>query len=379
MRSPAPHHSLGGLLPQPPPGFALRKQDILAQLARPDAEYTDASPKGSVDAGIRDLLDDINGLDGFVTTSSCAGRASVFVEGCKQQQPAAAAAASPDASCDDDDNDLDGSRSAAAPQPEGEEEEEEKEEKEEDDDGNVTMGGTAPATVAGVGGKGGGGTWLYVSHDPFPEVYKAATAPGESEKLLGLVSDSDGPAVTPGEGSPATPSRLIHFKFEPMILHVLTASPEHAQLLLKCGLQAGFRESGAINLTPAPARGGGGEETATPLVAIRSMGLGLESLVGARTGAAVESTVSSAYLRTLMGISNERFAENTKRIQRFRAALAEAAAPARKRDGTEWEDAEARRQRKKAEGLRRKAELQSQPRDTELDEALDLSLNADMS
>lgn len=158
------------------------------------------------------------------------------------------------------------------------------------------------------------------------------------------------------------------------ILHVLTASPEHAQLILKCGLQAGFRESGAINLIPAR-----GEEAATPIVAIRSMGLSLESLIGAQTGAAVESTVSSEYLRTLMGISNERFAENTKRIQRFRAAMSEAMEPARKKDGTEWEDAEARRQRKKAEGLRRKAELQGQPRDTELDEALDLSLNADMA
>lgn len=155
---------------------------------------------------------------------------------------------------------------------------------------------------------------------------------------------------------------------------MLTASPEHAQLILKCGLQAGFRESGAINLTPARC-----EEAATPIVAIRSMGLSLESLIGAQTGAEVESTVSSEYLRTLIGISNERFAENTKRIQRFRAAMAEVMEPVRKKDGTEWEDAEARRQRKKAEGLRRKAELQSQPRDTELDEALDLSLNADMS
>lgn len=205
MRPPAPHPLGAGLLPQPPPGFVLRKRDILAQLARPDAEYTDASPKGSVDAGIRDLLDDINRLDGFVTTSSCAGRASVFVEGCKQQQQQHAAAASPNASGGRDDPDGSSSEAAATPRPE------------EDDDGNVTMGGTVSATVAGVGGKGGGGTWLYVSHDPFPEVYKAAAARGETEKLLGLASGSGGPGPAPGEGSLAMPSRLIHFKFEPMV------------------------------------------------------------------------------------------------------------------------------------------------------------------
>ncbi|KAK7972796.1 hypothetical protein PG988_006930 [Apiospora saccharicola] len=245
--------------------FAARKRKILAQLAVPDAEYTDASPKGNVDAGIRDLIDELNGLDGFVTTSSCGGRVSVFVEGVKKK--------------------------GAAGQSQAQE----------------TVGGD--------------------------DVEVAARTAGMTLAAAG-------------------------------ILHVLTASPAHAQLLLRCGLQAGFRESGAINLT-APAAAGT-EATPTPMVAIRCMGLTFESLVGVKKNDRVQCTVTPAYLRTLVDIGNERFAENTRRIQRFRSAVLEAvAAPAAsgpkiKVDGSVWEDAQARRERKKAEGLKKKEELQNQ-------------------
>lgn len=150
------------------------------------------------------------------------------------------------------------------------------------------------------------------------------------------------------------------------ILHVLTASPAHAQLLLRCGLQAGFRESGAINLTAPALAAAGTEATPTPMVAIRCMGLTFESLVGVKEGDRVQCTVTPAYLRTLVDIGNERFAENTRRIQRFRSAVLEAvAAPASsgskiKGDGSVWEDAQARRERKKGEGLKRKEALQNQ-------------------
>lgn len=160
------------------------------------------------------------------------------------------------------------------------------------------------------------------------------------------------------------------------ILHVLTASPEHAQLILRCGLQAGFRESGALNLTAL------GGEPVTPIVAIRTMGLGLESLVGIQKGNQKECTVSADYLQTLLAISHERFAENTKRIQRFRAAILGASQPPKKKDGTEWEDAAARRERKKAEGLQRKAEMEAAKtanRDSDQADTLDLSLNTDLT
>ncbi|KAI1079661.1 methyltransferase TYW3-domain-containing protein [Whalleya microplaca] len=323
-------------LPPPPPNFTQRKSRILEQLSIPDSEYTDASPKGSVDAGIRDLIDEINRLDGFVTTSSCAGRVSVFVEGQK---------AGPEGREDEESASAE-TREAAARQPK----------------------------LAGVGGKGGGGAWLFVSHDP---VSLDETRPASGlEALLGLSGPRDAGLASGHElDVDIAAARLIHFKFEPMILHVLTASLEHAQLLLRCGLQAGFRESGAINLT-APAG-----ESATPIVAIRSMGLALESLVGVQSGQYRQCTVSSSYLLTLVRIANERFSENKKRIERFRTAILEATQPAtRKGDGAEWEDAQARRERKRAEGLRRKAELQSQQRSDATGEeiVLETPLNAEL-
>ncbi|KAH6651794.1 methyltransferase TYW3-domain-containing protein [Truncatella angustata] len=311
-------------LPQPPQSFLQKKSKILEQLSIPDTEYTDASPKGSVDVGIRELIDELNGLEGFVTTSSCAGRVSVFVEGKKAAEGAS-----------QENQDEEGARTA---------------------------------TVAGVGGKGGGGHWLFVSHDPV-EVEDGKTL----DDLFGLKNQDASGDTTTGDNEAA---RLIHFKFEPMILHVLTASLEHAQLLLKCGHQAGFRETGALNLTAA------GGEAVTPIVAIRTMGLGLESLVGIQKGDLIQRTVTPDYLQTLLDISHDRFAENSKRIQRFRAAIFEAAQPPKKKDGTEWEDAAARRERKKAQGLRRKAEMEAarnQGQTSDKAEPLDLALNSDLT
>ncbi|KAK8110034.1 methyltransferase TYW3-domain-containing protein [Apiospora kogelbergensis] len=307
--------------------FAARKRKILAQLAVPDAEYTDASPKGTVDAGIRDLIDELNGLDGSPARAQDAdnGMAKGDEEGIEGN--------------DDD---------AAAARPAG------------------------TATLAAIGGKGGGGNWLFVSHDPVV----IADSKGHEMDLKDVLGLKNSHEAGEDDGSPLREdsssmisSRLIHFKFEPMILHVLTASPAHAQLLLRCGLQAGFRESGAINLT-ASAGPGGAEMAPTPMVAIRCMGLTFESLVGVKKEGGdgdekIQCTVTPAYLRTLVDIGNERFAENTRRIQRFRSAVLEATSPVSggpklKGDGSVWEDAEARRERKKAEGLKRKAALQNQ-------------------
>ncbi|KAI3327379.1 methyltransferase TYW3-domain-containing protein [Xylariaceae sp. AK1471] len=315
-------------LPPPPRSFSQRKERILELLAVPDAEYSDASPKGSVDEGIRELIGEINVLEGYVTTSSCAGRVSVFVEGRKA-------------------GDYEGEKDV------GEEE------------GNAD--GARRATLAAVGGKGGGGAWLFVSHDPVVVDEGGERRRGEDVKrLLGLYGSMESEEVLGDMGKTSSSSkdtRLVHFKFEPMILHVLTASLEHAQLLLRCGLQAGFRESGAINLLPSSSSSSTTSTaevaTATPIVAIRSMGLSLESLIGVQENGRTKCTVSEDYLYSLLRIANERFEENRKRIERFRTAVLDASYPSKK-DGTEWEDAKARRERKRAEGLRRKAELQGQ-------------------
>ncbi|KAL7948417.1 methyltransferase TYW3 domain-containing protein [Trichoderma barbatum] len=307
---------------QPSAPFREKKSKILEQLAVPDTEYSDASPKGSVDEGIRYLIDEMNTTEGYVTTSSCAGRASVFLEGRKTKSG-------------DGEN--------------GESEQ-----------------------VARVGGKGAGGTWLYVSHDARPD--------GDETYLnwmqsLGLSDEVDMMETYDGSSE----RRLIHFKFEPMILHVLTASLGHAQLLLRCALQAGFRESGAINITSQST------EQTMPMVAIRSMGLSLESLVGYQdSDGRRRRIVSPGYFKMLLQISNERFVENTKRIERFRSAFKEAVLEPKTSsipkklnpEGKEWEDAAARRERLRAEGLKRKAALQAEKADApsqEIDVELEIN------
>ncbi|KAI6890903.1 hypothetical protein KC318_g13883 [Hortaea werneckii] len=66
-----------------PATFRDRKAKILQDLSIPDDQYEDLSPKGSVDEGIKDLISEINGLPDYVTTSSCAGRVAVYLEGAK--------------------------------------------------------------------------------------------------------------------------------------------------------------------------------------------------------------------------------------------------------------------------------------------------------
>lgn len=140
-------------------------------------------------------------------------------------------------------------------------------------------------------------------------------------------------------------------------MHVLTASPQHAQIILIAALQAGFRESGALNLISSTS------ENATPMVAVRSMGLALESIIGqSGSSGGWECFVSGRYLQGLLEISNNRFEENTRRIGRFRELLAagllanNGPAAKIKADGSNWEDASVRRERKKAEGLKRSQE-----------------------
>lgn len=142
-------------LPLPSTTFIEKKTKILQQLAVPDAEYTDLSPKGSVDVGIRDLIEEINAFDGLVTTSSCAGRVSVFLEGRK-----------------------------------------------------VAEAGEHDGQLAAVGGKGAGGAWLFVSHDPVLD--------GDDTWLTSLNLSERGEAWQKATQT-GQEKRLIHFKFEPMV------------------------------------------------------------------------------------------------------------------------------------------------------------------
>lgn len=188
--------------------FLSRKRKILADLSVPDAEYTDLSPKGSVDEGIRDLIRDVNGLEGLVTTSSCAGRVSVFLEGQKRgrdrKQTQNAPPSDVKKNYDDDDDDGEDHR--------------------EDDDGDAEQQERMGTKFASAGGKGGG-RWLYVSHDPVTVPPRNAEGRCESGSSLHALF-----GMIPGDGKPKRKHdddgdesqglRLVRFRFEPMVRFV---------------------------------------------------------------------------------------------------------------------------------------------------------------
>ncbi|KAK1782758.1 methyltransferase TYW3-domain-containing protein [Copromyces sp. CBS 386.78] len=361
------------MLPPPTPSFLTRKSKILSQLSVPDAEYTDASPKGSVDVAIRELIDEINhGYEGLVTTSSCAGRVSVYLEGVKKSKKTT--------------NTVDGGGGGNEVEEEGGE----------DGAGAGAREATSTVTASSSGGKGGG-EWLFVSHDPLEMVDPSTGREYDGEhwmEVFGLTGRGSGSGTESGYGEEQEEQeqqRLIHFKFEPMILHILTTSPSHAHLAIQSGMTSGFRETGAVSILPRltapffsschqchthhPQQSSSTSTptstesvTPNPIVAIRSMGLSFESLISVQPSSSSqrESLVTPEYLSLLVKIANERFEENKKRIARFREALRlafgsdEAGGAEEKKkagDGGEWEDAEARKQRKREEGLARREEV----------------------
>ena len=171
------------LIPAP---FIVKKERILTALATPSSSYADQSPKGSVDAGIRDLIDRINALDGIVTTSSCGGRISVFLEGSK----------SPEADHD-----------TGAPRSDGED------------------GALQDALQAAVpGGKGRGGRWLFVSHDP---IDLPVTTTGKIQPISTLFGLSQPRRAS--HDSLTSQMRFVRFQFEPMVsVRPITPCKTHA-------------------------------------------------------------------------------------------------------------------------------------------------------
>ena len=159
-----------GRNPPIPPSFTARKNAILASLSTPDDAYTDLSPKGTVDEAIKPLIDHINGLEGVVTTSSCAGRISVFLEGSKQGKGK-------------------GKKVTTS----------------EDVVENIEGQAAVP------GGKGMGGRWLFVSHEPV----HLSEHTGYLATRLGM-SYTGEPCVSQDDMD-VTTVRLARFQFEPMV------------------------------------------------------------------------------------------------------------------------------------------------------------------
>lgn len=273
-----------------PSAFTARKDAITSALAMPKEEYQDLSPKGSIDEAIIPLILQLNSYPGVVTTSSCAGRISVFLEGSKDPH-----------------------------------------------DGLIYEQNAVP------GGKGNGGRWLYVSHEPVnipPQM-----EPNHLTELFHLLRDQS-KTLASLEPSAITELRFVKFQFEPMILHIMCASLTHARPILAAAINAGFRESGVQSLKNLD------DSHAFPMVAVRTNGLALSSLIGfvaPEVSQAVAMTEES-YLYVLLLQANERFKANEERIKRFQIGL-------RVGNTEPWEEKDQRRERKRAAGLAEQAKI----------------------
>ena len=349
--------------PPIPPSFHAKKSQILAALNRSEEAYTDNSPKGTVDEGIRELIEEINGYEGLVTTSSCAGRVAVFVEGGRGGELLGAV--------------------------EGEEGEEGEGNRADEEGAGKQKGVIKTTTKASVittaspGGKGGG-RWLYVSHDPITlPVTSPQTQPETLDDrgtehqeypystLFNLAAATSTDIITTMSSSSRTTTaphpRLIHLTFSPLILHILCATLHHARPVLAAAINAGFRESGVQSLrhlditelssssSSSPSSTGAGGVGV--MVAIRTAGLGFETVVGVvreHEGREVlERIVGEEYLGLCVGVVNERFRWNEERRGRLRGELRRKMGRETVGGGLEWEDKEERKTRKREEGLER--------------------------
>ncbi|KAK5073665.1 hypothetical protein LTR64_007198 [Lithohypha guttulata] len=321
---PKSNHRIGTRSAHIPSSFRRKKATILAELERPDNDYTDKSPKGSVDAEILELIAKINEFEGYVTTSSCAGRVVVFVEGRKALR-------------EDKSGVVDGASDA-------------QQETGRDVSSNATSVGGGP------GGKGHGNKWF-----PVPVEEVSSTSPTALHDLFQLE-----PKSTPSSG-PTTSNlsyrpdlRLIKLSFSPLILHILCANLQGAKVLLAAAINAGFRESGVQSLKALD------DEEAGVMLAIRTAGLGFDTVVGCVEEQedydvllqVDKSCVDEHYLRMCTGVINERFVWNNERKERLIRELVKLKTESEA--NTQWEDADTRRERKRQEGLQRRAEKQDQ-------------------
>lgn len=74
----------------------------------------------------------------------------------------------------------------------------------------------------------------------------------------------------------------------------------------------------------------------------------------------IEALVSEEYLEMLVGIANTRFEANGERMRRFEELLFGGGDDHGGAVEHEWEDGETRRERKRAEGLRRREEIKGE-------------------
>ena len=141
----------------------------------------------------------------------------------------------------------------------------------------------------------------------------------------------------------------------------MTASLHHAKPLLSAAINSGFRESGVQSLKNLD------DPKACPMVAIRTAGLGLEAIIASVADNSNNGPyhfgqlVTNEYYTMLLKIANERFEANQLRIENFRVSLRETmkSESQKSQRNEKWESPEAKRQRKRNQGLRAKEAAQT--------------------
>ncbi len=237
----------------------------------------DKSPKGSVDEGIRSLVDLINAHPSYATLSSCSGRISLF----------------------DPNNggDLDKSITIGNS-------------KSINIESNAVMDDSGDPVGSNNSTGKGYGSWLITSHATITSQYlievldKHAITSSSSRGSNSNANSSSSNISSSNISSSNNPERqrpaaALIFKHEPLLLHIAACNLRRARQLLTIACNLGFRESGLVVTSKRIT------------VAIRSHSLSLTVPISSRG----HLRPSDEYLSGLVNEANDRFHLNEQKLR----------------------------------------------------------------
>lgn len=274
----------------PDPNFDRKKEQILHDLENP--EVTDLSPKGSVDCRILPIMETINSHPDYVTTSSCSGRIAVY--------------------CDPITTPLFETQT---------------------EDISLPVENSQTTTK-------GGGHWTFVTHDPV--ITTSLSLENVTELLLpnfNIVEES---------GVPNKASRLIWFRFEPMILHVQARDVLAGRNFMDLSFTEGFRNTGL-----------GISTKKRMIVSVRDASKVEVPIAFLTEEKQAQLLVSRSYLLLLINLANQKFKRNFEHMERYNEAL-KTQLPQAKGFTDPLKEKALRREIKRAAGLERQKHLNAQ-------------------
>ncbi|KNC81575.1 hypothetical protein SARC_06110 [Sphaeroforma arctica JP610] len=334
--------------------FDSRKAHYMRELA---SAVPDRSRKGFADYPVLPILDHINALHDFFTTSSCSGRVAVYKE---HPTVAMETATLNTLSGVGDGRDASSDDAGARTQEGNVTSVKEKDDSKVPDITHIstqlrthhnepTSQYIPPAmhkAEVSVDKRKGGG-WLFVSHE-------VVAMPTDDQELIKMYLpehnsiDSDSTkAHDSNKDSQATTPLLIYLKMEPVILHVEARSVERARDILNVALSCGFKSSGIVT---TPKR---------HIIHIRG-NLKIDAPIATVSNGLI---VSPSYLRILTQAANHKMRQNLQSMDRFLSALQAADLDNTHHKSTApKESKEEKRLRKLAAGMAIQKEVQQQKR-----------------